>query len=97
MVACKTVNEYHSNERKLRRFYVEEQAAKAALIQPSHPRPVNREPLGHSEVLKMAKANQIKHAKQTRAKPNPKGKSKKADNSRETTFAQKSKEAAFET
>ena len=94
MVACKTFNEYHSNQRKLRRFYLEEQAARAALSMPSRPNPVNREPLGHSEVLKMAKANQRKQAKQTKAKPNSKGRSKKADNNRATTFAQKSKEEA---
>ena len=51
MVACKTVNEYHSNQSKLRRFYLEEQAARAALTMTSCPNPVNREPLGHSEVL----------------------------------------------
>ena len=95
MVACKTVNEYHSTQRKLRQFYSEEQAARAALIQPSCPNPVNREPLGHSEVLKMAKANQRKKAKQTKAKPNPKGRGKTADDNRATTFAQKSKEAAL--
>ena len=58
MVACKTVNEYHSNQRKLRHFYLEEQAARTALTQPNLPNPVNREPLGHSEILKIAKANQ---------------------------------------
>ena len=95
MVACKTVNEYHSNQRKLRRFYLEEQDARAALTMPSRSNPVNRESLGHSEVLKMAKANQRKQAKQTKAKPNAKGRSKKADNNRATTFAQKSKKAAL--
>ena len=44
----------------------EEQDATASMIQPSRPNPANREPLGHSEVLKMAKANQRKQAKQTR-------------------------------
>ena len=44
----------------------------------------------------MAKANQRrKQAKQTRAKPNPKGRSKKADKSRATKFLQKSKETAL--
>ena len=43
MVACKTVNEYHSNQRKLRRFYLEEQAAKVTLTMTSRPNPVNRE------------------------------------------------------
>ena len=73
----------------------EEQAARAALTLTSRPNPVNREPLGHSEVLKMAKANQRKQAKQTKAKPKPKGRSKEADTNRATTFAQKSKEAAL--
>ena len=77
MVACKTVNEYHSNQRKLRRLYLEEQTARAALIKPSSPNPVKREPLEHSEVLNMAKTNQSKKGKQTKLKPNPKGRSKK--------------------
>ena len=51
----------------------EEQAATASMVQPSYPNPANREPLGHSEVLKIAKANQRKQAKQTRIKPNPNG------------------------
>ena len=68
MVACKTVNEYHSNQRKLRRFSLEEQAARAAPIQPCRPNPVNTEPLGHADVVKMARANQRKQARPTRAK-----------------------------
>ena len=92
MVACKTVNEYHSNQRKLRRFYLEEQAVRAALIQPCRPNPVSTEPLGHADVVTMAKANQ---RKQAQTKRNPKGKTKKADQKRATTFAQKSKEAAL--
>ena len=95
MVACKTVNEYHSNQRKLRRFYLEEQAARAALIQLCRPNPVNTESLGHADVVRMARADQRKHALPTRAKQNPKGKSRKADHKRATTFAQKSKEAAL--
>ena len=43
----------------------------------------------------MAKAQQRKQAKQTRAKTNPNGRNKIAENSRATTFAQKSKEAAL--
>ena len=95
MVACKTVNEYHSNQRKIRRFYLEEQAARAALIQLCRPNPVNTEPLGHADVVRMERANQRKHARPTQAKQNPKGKSRKADHKRATTFAQKSKEAAL--
>ena len=95
MVACKTVNEYHSNQRKLRRIYLEEQAARAAQTMTIRPNSVNREPLGHSDILKMAKANQRKQAQQTKAKPNPKGRRKKAENNRATTFPQKSKEAAI--
>ena len=94
MVACKTVNEYHSNQRKLRRFYLEEQAVRAALIQPCRPNPVNTEPLGHADVVKMAKANQRKKAQ---TKRNPKRRTKKADQKRATTFAQKSNEAALKT
>ena len=92
MVACKTVNEYHSNQRKLRQFYLEEQAVRAALIQPCRPNPVNTEPLGHADVVKMAKANQRKKAQ---TKRNPKGRTKKADQKRATNFAQRSKKAAL--
>ena len=95
MVACKTVNEYHSNQRKLGQFFLEEQAARAALIQPCRPNPVNTEPLGHADVVKMARANQRKQALPTRAKQNPRGKTRKADQKRATSFAQKSKEAAL--
>ena len=95
MVACKTVNEYHSNQRKLRRFYLEEQAARSATIQPRRPNPVNTEPLGHADVVKMARASQRKQARPTRAKQNPKGKTRKANQNRATTFARKSMEAAL--
>ena len=96
MVACKTVNEYHSYQRKLRRFYLEEQAARAAPIQPCRPNPVNTEPQGHADVVKIARANQRRQARPTRAKQNPKGKTRKADQKRAKKFAQKSKEAALE-
>ena len=95
MVACKTVNEYHSNQRKLRRFYLEEQTAQAATIQPCRPNPVNTEPLEHADVVKLVRANQRKQVRPTRAKQNPKGKTRKADQNRAKTFAQKSKEAAL--
>ena len=57
----------------------EEQAARAALIQPCRPNPVNTEPLGHADVVKMATVDQGKQARPTRAKQNPKGKTRKAD------------------
>ena len=87
MVAWKTVNEYHSNQRKLRRFYLEEQAARADTIQPCRPNPVSTEPLGHADVVKLARGNQRKQARPTRAKQNPKGKTRKADRNRAKTFA----------
>ena len=43
----------------------------------------------------MARVNQRKQALPTRAKQNPKGKTRKADRKRATSFAQKSKEAAL--
>ena len=95
MVACKTVNKYHSNQRKLRRFYLEEQAARAATIQPCRTNPVNTEPLGHADVVKLARANQRKQARPTRAKQNPKCTIRKTDQNRAKSFAQKSKEAAL--
>ena len=104
MVACKTVNEYHSNQRKLRRFYLEEQAARTTLSSTCRTNPINTEPLGHEEIVNMARANQRKPARPTKAKQNPKGKPKKAgqkktttkaDQRRATTFAEKSKEAAL--
>ena len=68
----------------------EEQTARAAPVQPCRPNPVNTNPLGHADVV-----NQRKQARPTRAKQNPKGKNRKADQRRATTFAQKSKEAAL--
>ena len=99
MIACKTVNEYHSNQSKLKRFYLEEQARRTVPTQPARgvtQNPVNQEPLGHLEVVKIAKANLKKQAKQAKTKPNPREKGKKSDITRATTFAQKSKEAALE-
>ena len=86
MVACKTVNEYDSHQRKLKRFYLGEQAARAALIQPSScisQNQVQRETMGHAETLKLAKANQKKQAK---PKSKRRDRSKKRDTARATTF-----------
>ena len=77
MVAFKAVNEYHSNQRKLRRFYFEDQAARAALTQPSRPNPVNREPLGHARVLKIAEANKKNRQKTSETKAQSKRKRQK--------------------
>ena len=49
----------------------------------------------HADVVKMARTNQRKPARPTRAKQNPKRKTRKSDQKRATTFAQKSKEAAL--
>ena len=46
-------------------------------------------------VLKIAKTNQMKQAKQAKPNPNPRERGKRVNNSRATTFAQKSKEAAL--
>ena len=73
----------------------EEQAARASTIQPCRPNPINTEPLGHADVVKMARANQRKQAPPTRAKQNPKGETRKSDQKRATAFAQNSKEAAL--
>ena len=106
MVACKTVNEYHSNQRKLKRFYLEEQAARTALSSACRQNPINTEPLGHEAIVNMARANQRKQARPTKTKIS-KGKAKKQEQKkkttkadqqqqrRATTFAQKSKEAAL--
>ena len=106
MVACKTVNEYHSNQRKLKPFYLEEPAARTALSSACRQNPINTEPLGHEAIVNMARANQRKQARPTKTKI-PKGKAKKQEQKktttkadqqqqrRATTFAQKSKEAAL--
>ena len=84
----KMVNEYHSNQRKLKCFYLEERAARAALLQSSSSAtiqtPIEREPLGLAAVVKLVKSNEKQQAT-----------SKSQTNSRAETFAQKSKEAAL--
>ena len=77
MIASKTVNEYKSNQRKLRQLYLEEKAARAALIQLSRPNPVKREPLEQAEVLKIAKTNQKKQAKKSETQAQSKRKRQK--------------------
>ena len=69
MVACKTVNEYDTNQRKLRRFYIEELAVRAALTQPSRPNPVNPEPLGIQKCSRFPK--QIRRNSQNKRKQIP--------------------------
>ena len=66
IVACKAVNEYHSNQPKLKRFFLEEQAARAALIHSLSAisqNSVQREHLGHAAIIKLAKPNQKQQAK----------------------------------
>ena len=67
MVACKTVNECHSKQRKLNRFYFEEPAARATLIQSASSIGQNS---AQCKFVKLAKANQKKQAK---PKPKPRG------------------------
>ena len=70
MVACKTFKEYHSNQRKLRRFYLEEQAVRAALTITSRPNPVNRESTGLLGIAKHGKS-QSKKTGQKKQKLSP--------------------------
>ena len=84
MVVCKTFKEYHSNQRKLRRFYLEEQAVRAALTITSRPNPVNRESPGLLGIAKHGKSQSKKTGqKKTKAKPN-----RKAETKRLTTTGQ---------
>ena len=103
MVACKMFNENHSNQRKLKLIYLEEQAAPAALLQSSSStatrKSIQRKPLGHATLFELAKANQKQQAKKTKPQATTwgkRGKDKKLDNSL-ATFATKSKENRFET
>ena len=102
MVACETVNEYHSIQLKLNWFYSEEQAERAALVQLTSSKgtrnPIQRRPLGHDAVVRLAKANQKQQAKKTKPHATTRGnrgKDKKLNNSRATTFGTKSEEAAL--
>ena len=95
MVLCKWANENHSNQFKLKPFSLEEKAARVVLIQSSNcisQNPVQRKPLGHAKIVKLARANQEKQAK---PKPKPRSRSKKTDIERAAIFAQKSEEAAL--
>ena len=90
-----TVNEYQSIQRKLKRFCLEEQASRGALILSSSrisQNPGHCEPIEHAEIVRLAEANQKKQAK---PKPKPRGRSEKTDIARPATFAKKSKEASL--
>ena len=74
MVACKMVGEHKRNQEKIKKFCLEEKAAqakqqgerakvarKSPLQPPSNPHSqnvINTQPLGHAEVVAMARRNQ---------------------------------------
>ena len=84
MVACRTVGEYKRNQEKIRKFCLEEKAEQArhqedkaiqsrsapfhqaAIPQPSNI--INTQPMGHEEVVAMARKNQ-KAQKRPRTAP----------------------------
>ena len=104
MVACKTVNDYHSNQQKINRFFLDDQAAISAPQQSSWTNtrsdPIRFQPLGRAAVVHLEKENQKRqHANKKKQKSitrTKRGKrSQQEFNSRAVNFATKFKEAAL--